>query len=83
MKNPQILVSCVLQLHATLCVTSSFSYSELLVKENGSLIQEGDLLVNPKLGATLRRIADDPMAYYNGTLADDIVADLMEYGPTI
>ncbi len=47
------------------------------------MIQEGDLLVNPKLGATLRRIADDPMAYYNGTLADDIVADLTEYGPTI
>lgn len=50
------------------------------MKGDGTLIQEGDLLVNAKLGTTLRRIADDPMTYYNGTLADDIVADLLEYG---
>ena len=50
------------------------------MKKDGSLIQEGDLLKNPKLAATLRRIADDPTTYYNGSLARDIVDDIAEYG---
>lgn len=41
---------------------------------------EGDLMLNPKLGDTLRRIADDPVTFYTGELADDIVADVQEYG---
>ncbi|KAK2151985.1 hypothetical protein LSH36_343g01029 [Paralvinella palmiformis] len=57
--------------------------SELFVKENGSLITEGDLLKNPKLGATLARIAEDPDTFYSGSLADDIIADLTEYGSII
>jgi len=52
----------------------------LFVKNNGSLVQEGDLLKNPKLAATLRRISDDPTTYYNGSLARDIVDDIAEYG---
>ena len=54
--------------------------SELFVKPNGSLYEEGDLLKNPKLAATLRRIAADPFTYYNGSLAEDIIQDLREYG---
>ena len=54
--------------------------SELFVKPNGSLYQEGDLLKNPKLASTLRRIAVDPFTYYNGSLAADIIQDLREYG---
>jgi len=54
--------------------------SELFVKPDGSLYQEGDLLKNPKLAATLKRIAADPMTFHNGTLAQDIVQDLHEYG---
>jgi len=50
------------------------------VKEDGSLIQEGDLLRNPKLAKTLRRIADDPMSYYRGSLAQEIVDDVADYG---
>lgn len=53
---------------------------ELFVKEDGTLVQEGDLLKNPKLGATLRAIAADPFTFYNGSLAADIVQDLSEYG---
>jgi gamma-glutamyltranspeptidase len=50
------------------------------VKEDGSLVTVGDLLVNPKLGATFRAIQADPMTFYNGPLAQDIVDDIKEYG---
>jgi len=50
------------------------------VTKNGSLIQEGDLLKNPKLAQTFRLIAVDPMAFYRGSLARDIVNDIAEYG---
>ncbi len=54
--------------------------SELFLKEDGSLIQEGDILQNPKLGETLSRIAEDPDTFYRGSLAEDMVADMEEYG---
>ena len=56
--------------------------SELFVKEDGTLVTEGDTLVRPKMAATLRTIADDPLAFYNpdSQLAKDIVADIAEYG---
>ena len=50
------------------------------MKEDGSLIQQGDLLKNPKLARTFRRIAEDPMTYYNGSLAREIVDDITDYG---
>jgi len=50
------------------------------VKNDGSLIQEGDLLRNPKLARTFRRIAEDPMTYYKGSLAQEIVDDIADYG---
>jgi len=28
----------------------------------------------------MRRIADDPTTFFNGSLADDIIADLNDYG---
>lgn len=48
------------------------------VKPDGSLYQEGDLMKRPRLAATLRRIAEDPMSFYTGSLAADIVADIQE-----
>jgi len=45
--------------------------AELFLKEDGSLIETGDLLVNPKLGQTMRRIAEDPTSFYTGSLAQD------------
>jgi len=50
------------------------------VKGDGTLVQAGDLLVNPRLAKTLRTIAEDPMSFYTGQLARDIVADLQDYG---
>lgn len=34
----------------------------------------------PKLADTFEKIADDPHTFYNGSLADDIVADIREAG---
>ena len=57
-------------------------FSELFVKEDGSLVQEGDILLRPKLARTLEIIADDPNAFYNPSsqLARDIIADIQDYG---
>uniref|UniRef100_A0A2C9K5N7 Gamma-glutamyltransferase n=1 Tax=Biomphalaria glabrata TaxID=6526 RepID=A0A2C9K5N7_BIOGL len=44
------------------------------VKPIGSLIQL------PKLAKTFQAIADDPLSFYNGSLASDIVADIKEAG---
>ena len=56
------------------------AFSEIFVKEDGSLVQEGDIMTRPKMAVTLRKIADDPFTFYNGSLADDIVADIADYG---
>ena len=59
---------------------NTYLHRELFVKKDGSLIQEGDLLKNPKLALTFYRIAEDPMSYYKGSLARDIVDDIADYG---
>ncbi|XP_053376161.1 glutathione hydrolase 1 proenzyme-like [Mercenaria mercenaria] len=46
--------------------------------ETGELLKEGDTIKLPKLGATFEKIAADPYAYYNGSLADDIAADIAD-----
>ena len=40
-------------------------------------------MTNEKLGDTLTRIAEDPEDFYTGTLAQDIVDDIAEYGKYI
>ena len=50
------------------------------MKQDGSLVKEGDLLKNPKLARTLRRIAEDPMSFYNGSLAREIIDDINDRG---
>ena len=57
-------------------------FSELFVKEDGSLVTQGDILERPKMAVTLETIADDPEAFYDpdSQLAKDIVADIAEYG---
>ena len=50
------------------------------MKADGSLVQEGDIIRNMKFGQTLRRIAEDPFTFYNGTLAQDIVDDITDRG---
>ena len=49
---------------------------ELLVTKDGCLKKLGDRLVNHKLAITLERIGCDPMSFYNGSLAEDIVRDI-------
>ena len=47
----------------------------------GFPLEEGDLVRRPRLTKTLETIAKEgPDAFYNGTLAQDIVADLNECG---
>ncbi|ELU07928.1 hypothetical protein CAPTEDRAFT_80444, partial [Capitella teleta] len=50
--------------------------AEIFIKEDGELIEEGDIITNEKLGQTMRRIAQDPMSFYTGSLAQDIVDDI-------
>ena len=52
----------------------------LTLKPDGTPYKEGDILKRPKLARTLKVIAADPMSFYNGSLADDVVADIQEAG---
>ncbi|KAH3882875.1 hypothetical protein DPMN_006821 [Dreissena polymorpha] len=49
--------------------------------QTGKTYKEGETMKLPKLAQTLQVIADEgPEAFYNGSLADDIVADIQEAG---
>ena len=43
-------------------------------------LRAGDQMRNAALGRTLEQIANDSYAFYNGSLANDIVADVSEQG---
>lgn len=50
----------------------------------GRPLREGDLLRQPVLAETLRRLADEGLAsYYSGALAEDIAADLAALGSPV
>ena len=58
---------------------------QLFTKPDGiTLLQKGDLLVNPKLGRTLSIIAEHPTAFYSNDstwgLAKNISDDIQEGG---
>lgn len=36
----------------------------------------GETITNPQLAITMEKIRDDPMSFYNGCLAEDIVLDV-------
>jgi len=59
---------------------SKICFRELFVKADGNLVEAGDVVTNPKLARTFRRIAENPFAFYNGSLAQDIVDDVKDYG---
>lgn len=43
-----------------------------------SSLREGQIRYDPLFAKTLQRIAQDPFTFYNGSLADDILADVCE-----
>ncbi|XP_048747538.2 glutathione hydrolase 1 proenzyme-like [Ostrea edulis] len=49
----------------------------------GRPYKENEKIKMPKLADTFEKIADDPHTFYNGSLADDIVADIREAGGII
>ncbi|PIK52145.1 putative gamma-glutamyltranspeptidase 1-like [Apostichopus japonicus] len=54
--------------------------SEVFLKEDGELYEDGDLMTRPKLADTLQTIADEGVeAFYSGSLADNIIADIKDY----
>ena len=55
-------------------------FREVFVKADGTLLSEGDLFVDPKLAKTFWTIAEEPMSFYNGSLAKDIADDIQEAG---
>ncbi len=59
----------------------SSSGRELYFREDGTLKQIGDRLRNPALARTLQRIAEQGAdCFYNGEIADEIVADMAANG---
>jgi gamma-glutamyltranspeptidase/glutathione hydrolase len=65
---------------------SAKSFAELLRvfgKPDGSSWKAGDRLVQPDLASTLRRIAEEPDAFYTGPIADQIVAEMKAGGGLI
>jgi len=59
-----------------------FFYSEVFVKSDGSLYDEGDVMYRPRLADTLEQIAskDGVWNMYNGSLAGNIIKDLHDIG---
>ena len=52
----------------------------IFANADGTLKKAGDTMKRPHFCETLRKIADDPHTFYNGSLARDIVSDLEERG---
>ncbi|XP_077995930.1 glutathione hydrolase 1 proenzyme-like [Glandiceps talaboti] len=60
-------------------IRSMDGLSEIFVNEDGSLKQEGEVMYRRKLGETYRKIAEGGAeVFYNGSLADDIIADIQD-----
>ncbi len=59
---------------------NTISHREILTDSNGNLLKEGGILKRPKLATTFEAIAADPLSFYQGSLAEDIVADIKEKG---
>ncbi|PAA85372.1 hypothetical protein BOX15_Mlig010592g1 [Macrostomum lignano] len=49
----------------------------------GKPYKEGDVLVDTKLADTMDKIANNPQSFYNGSLADDIVQEVLSAGGNI
>ena len=47
-------------------------------QKTGKPYQAGDIIKDPIYARTLQQISQDPMTFYKGSLAEDIVADIEE-----
>ena len=47
------------------------------------MLKLNETLVNPELGSTLEKIAEDPMSFYHGSIAEQIVEDIQQAGGII
>ena len=56
------------------------SCRSIFVNNDGTVKKEGDTMKRPLLAQTLRRIAEDPHTFYEGSLARDVASDLQERG---
>ncbi|MCP9320959.1 gamma-glutamyltransferase family protein [Acetobacter persici] len=66
------------QKSAELCAVSGYA---AVFEPDGRPLQTGDILKNPALGETLRKLAAEGMAsFYNGSLAQSVAADLAQAG---
>ena len=55
--------------------------ARIYTKADGSIYQAGEILKNPDMGRTYRRIADQGVAdFYEGAIASEIVADMKLHG---
>lgn len=58
-----------------------FFYRSMLTNSaTGELYKKGEIIKLPKLARTFELIAEDPFAFYNGSLARDIVNDIGNEG---
>lgn len=55
-------------------------FRDVFVRDDGTLLAEGDTLVQPALAATMRELAGDPSLMYRGRIADSISATLQAGG---
>lgn len=54
-----------------------------LLFENGAVLELGSTIIDKSLASTLRKIAEDPNDFYNGSLAENIVSDVRAKGGII
>lgn len=47
------------------------------------MLRLNETLVNPELGETLEKLAEDPMSFYFGSIAKQIVKDIQKLGGII
>ena len=47
------------------------------------MLKINETLVNRELGMTLKKIAEDPMSFYQGSIAEQIVKDIQDAGGII
>ncbi|ESN98955.1 hypothetical protein HELRODRAFT_66647, partial [Helobdella robusta] len=62
---------------------NSSSLKAVYTKNNGSMLELGDPLIDKKLVKTLRNISADPMGFYEGALAKEIVKEIQSEGGII